>query len=372
MERTTNYAIIGAGNGGHAAAGHIKSQGYHTTLWNRPGEKIEQLKKDPSITLEGKINKKVVLDKVTDNLEEALKDADVISLMVTSDSYDYLAEIMAPFLKDNQMILLNCGGIGGTLIFYQKVRDQGYDPKIIVGETDTCVYGCKMLKIGSSLIKSIKDKMYFTAIPPDLATTFLNNLQEMYPQFEHIADPLDPGFWDITCLHTAGMVLNKDRIKNGEHFLFYIDGVTPKIGEYMEAMDQERVAVANALGLPTESATEWLHSAYGVELADLRTMLHQNEPYQHNAFAPTTFQHRYFLEEVPTKLIPQTEMAKILGIPQPLTTEIIQQACELTNQNLTANGRTLQKLGLTPHDIRNYSKTGIQPYLERNRLQTQP
>lgn len=358
--------VIGAGKGGHAAAGHAKYNGCFVTLWNRPGEKIERLKKEPKITLEGKINDVVTLDKVTDNLEEALIGADVISIMTTSDNYDDIAQKMAPYLKDGQKILLNCGGIGGTLVFNQAVKDAGYYPDITVGETDTCVYGCKVPEVGRSQIKSIKNKMYFTTIPIEGAQDFLDSISPVYTQFEHIEDPLATGFWDVTCFHTAGVVLNEERIRRQEKFLFYMSGVTPEIGKYMEKMDEERVAVARALGLPTETAMEWLNSAYGVEMADLRTMIHNNEPYKYNAYAPTTFNHRYLLEEIPTKFVPQLEMAEVLSIPQPLTREISEKACELTGIDFFLKGRTLKRLGLTPKDIQNYSQQGIRPYLQRH------
>lgn len=352
-------AVIGAGKGGHAAAGHFKQKGFEVALWNRPGEKIEFLKQNPRITLEGKLNGVAELDKVTDNLGEAVSDADIVTVMTTSDVYDEIASSMAPHLKDGQMVILNCGGIGGTLVFRQAVRDAGYSPDIAVGETDTCVYGCKVPEVGRSHVKSIKNKMYFTSIPISAAKDFLESIKGIYPQFEHIEDPLATGFWDVTCFHTAGTVLNEERIRRKDDFNFYIEGITPDIAKYMEALDEERVAVVNALGLPTENAMEWLHSAYGVQMADLHTMLQNNEPYRHNAPAPKTFQHRYLLEEIPTKFVPQLEMADVLGIAQPLTREISEKACELTGIDLFARGRTLAKLGLTREDIRSYKSKGL-------------
>jgi opine dehydrogenase len=361
-------AVLGAGKGGHAAAGHFKLKDYEVALWNRKGHKIDRLKEKPEISLEGKLEGRVTLDLVTDNIEEAIKNAQIISVMTTSDAYDSIAKNLAPYLNDGQMIILNCGGIGGTLLFLNTVRELGQDAQISVGETDTCVYGCKVPEIGTSHIKSIKNKMYFTSIPISAAAGLLESIRPIYPQFEHIQDPLATGFWDVTCFHTAGMVLNEDRIKKKEDFNFYIEGITPEIGEFMEKLDAERVAVAKALGIPTENAMEWLNSAYGVNIADLYTMLQNNEPYKHNAPAPKTFQHRYLLEEIPTKFVPQIEIARTLGIPQPLTEEMTREAEKLTGTDLWAKGRTLSKLGLTEKDIRNYSQQGLHPYMERNDL----
>jgi hypothetical protein len=71
---------------------------------------------------------------------------------------------------------------------------------------------------------------------------------------------------------------------------------------------------------------------------------------------------------MPTKFVPQIEIARTLGIPQPLTEEMTREAEKLTGTDLWAKGRTLSKLGLTEKDIRNYSQQGLHPYMERNDL----
>lgn len=362
-----NYTVIGAGQGGHAAAGHIKLRGHNVKLWNRPGEKIEYLKKNPTISLEGKLNGSFELDTVTDDIEEAIHGSDIITVMTRADLHEDLATKLAPFLKDNQMILLNGGGIGGSLLFHKTINSLGYNPKIIVGETDTCVYGCKVPKIGQSLIKSIKKNMLFSSIPNnEHSEHFLNKIKDIYPQFNYVNDPFMPGFSDGTTFHTAGMVLNQNRIANKENFNFYIEGITKDIAKFMEEMDQERISTAKALGLNVISEIEWLNKAYGIPISDLHTMLQKNEPYKYNAPAPKTFQHRYLVEEIPTKIIPQLEIGEILGIKQPLTKYIADEACKLTQIDFYKTGRNIEKLGLTKEDIINYSKQGIKPYLQRN------
>ena len=360
--------IIGAGKAGHAAAAHMTKQGFQTSLWDRSAEKIETLKKDNNIHVDGAFSGNFKIHNITHDLSKALEGADLISLMLTSDAYEEIAQKMAPLLVDGQKVLLNCGGVGGTLLFHATLRRAGYQPDIVVGETDTCIYACTSPRIGHSLIKSIKNKMYFTATPLSKANSFLEDINKIYPQFQLVEDPLAIGLWDATCFHTAGIIFNAERISKKEDFNFYIEGITPDIARYMERLDQERVNLTKALGIPTESAREWLHSAYGIPLSDLHTMLQQNKPYKQGSPAPKTFQHRYLLEEVPTKLIPRLEFARVLGVPQPLTTEMADRACELTGINLYAKGRTMKKLGFTEDDILNYSKNGIQPYLKRHML----
>jgi opine dehydrogenase len=285
--------------------------------------------------------------------------------MTTADAYEAIAENMAPYLQDEQKIILNAGGIGGSLLVYNTIKKKGYNPKITIAETDTCMYGCKVPEPNTSLIKSIKNKLMFSLLPDVEPDKFLDAINFIYPQLSYINDPLASGLWDATCLHVGGMIFNEDKIRKKEKFLFYIEGVTPEIGEYMEMLDSERMDVAKAMGLKSESVNEWLNSSYGIPIGPLSQMLHKNEPYRYNAFAPTDFNHRYLTEEVPTKMIPQLEMAKILGVPQPMTEWAISKASELVGRNLYQGSRTLEKLGLLPEDIASYSINGIKPYLER-------
>jgi len=361
-------AVIGAGQGGCATAGHMTYEGFDVALWNRPSEKIERMKANPVIRLEGIINDRVTIPTMTDDMAEALDNAQVVSVMVTGDVYEELAARMAPHLQDGQIVILNNAGIGGSLTFHHAVRAAGYSPNIIVSEDDVCIYGCKIPEEGMVLIKSKKEKIFFSALNPADTPKALKAIHQMYPQFVGCKDTFEVGFWNISCFHPAGMVLNADRIRNQEDFNFYCDGITPEIGEFMEEMDAERVRVAKALDLRTETACQWLNTAYSVPMGSLYEMIQANEPYRRNAPAPKTFNARMITEDVPIFLIPQLEIARALGIDQPLTQDITEKACELTGRDFFNEGRTLSKLGLTEKDIRLYSQEGLQSYMERNGL----
>ncbi len=362
------YTIIGAGKGGHATAAHLMSQGNEVCLWNRPGNKINRLKNNPVLSVTGKIEGEFELDLVTDDMEEALGFGELVSVMAVANAYEDIATQMAPHLRDGQGIILNAGGIGGTLLFLQTFLASRYSPSISVGQTNTCLYGCKVPQPGISLIKSIKNEMQFSELATEGGEAIYPKAQLSFPQLALYTDPLLPGLYSIPSMHTIGMVLNEERIRRKEDFRFYVEGVTPEIGRFMENMDAERTAVIAALGLPVETINEWIHNKYGIPMGDLVDMLHANPSYQHNAPAPKTFQHRYFTEEVPTKLVIQMEMARALGIPQPLTEHITSEASRLVGRDLTLEARTLDSLGLTPCDIQNYSEQGIHPYLERHGL----
>jgi opine dehydrogenase len=359
------FSVIGAGKGGCTTAGHVAYMGHDVTLWNRPGDKIEILKAHPIITLEGKINGEGRLACATDDLGEAVDGADIVSIMTTCDAYEDLVPNLAPYLQDGQLVILNNGGIGGSLLFDQLLRQTRTPHDVRIAEIDVCVYGCKTPEIGKALMKSIKDRVYFGTLNSHHTKEALARARIVYPQFTE-CELLEVGFRNITVLHSPVVVLNEGRIRRKEDFNFFTEGITPEIGPHLEKIDRERMAVAYALGLGAETVNEWLNTAYGVEPGPLHEMVRRNEPYTHHAPAPKDFRTRILTEDVPGFLVPQLEIAAVLGIEQPLTKKIAEAACRLTGENYLTTGRTLDKLGLTQEDIRNYSRYGLQPYLERN------
>jgi opine dehydrogenase len=57
-------------------------------------------------------------------------------------------------------------------------------------------------------------------------------------------------------IHPAVSLLNVGRIESPSDFLFYEEGVTPAAGLLMEAVDKERMAIAQGFGLEILSEPE--------------------------------------------------------------------------------------------------------------------
>ena len=86
-------------------------------------------------------------------------------------------------------------------------------------------------------------------------------------------------------LHVANCVANAGRIKSGDSYKFYAEGVMPAVAKLYEAINAERVAVAAALGASVPSLTDWFDRVYGVREATLvetcqRLTYNSDGPYQ--------------------------------------------------------------------------------------------
>ena len=65
-------------------------------------------------------------------------------------------------------------------------------------------------------------------------------------------------------LHVANCVGNAGLIDRGVEYKFYAEGVTPMIGRLYEAINAERVAVADKLGAKVPDLAAWFELTYGV------------------------------------------------------------------------------------------------------------
>lgn len=55
-----------------------------------------------------------------------------------------------------------------------------------------------------------------------------------------------------------------------------------------------------------------------------------------------------------TRVVPLHHMAKVLGVDTSLHKKIIEEAGKILNRNYFKEGRNLDDLGLSPHDILNW------------------
>lgn len=111
-----NISIIGAGSWGTALAVLLHNNGHNVTMWSAVPAEVEMLRNDRQLaSLPG-----VVLDdsvEITDNLEAAMKDRDILVLAVASSYIRVTAKRMKEFLKDGQIIVNVAKGVEEDTLF---------------------------------------------------------------------------------------------------------------------------------------------------------------------------------------------------------------------------------------------------------------
>lgn len=348
MRNATNvrYAVIGAGNGGLAMAGYLALKGFSVNLYNRTREKLEALISYPVITLSGSIEGEGILNLVTGDIGEAVQNTDIIMVTVPATGHRHMAEAMAPYLRDGQIIVLNPGRTGGALEVYETIRKSGCGKNIVVAEAQTFIYACRATGPDSARIFSVKHEVALSAVPARSTRRVVRLLSGAYPQFVAVKDVMETSLNNFGAIfHPAPTLLNSGHIERGQTFEYYLEGITPSIGQMLERLDAERMKVARALGVKAVSAREWLEESYGAKGDSIYEAI-QNNPAYKGLTAPKGLETRYIYEDVPCSLVPIASIAEHLGIETPAVDTIIRLAAMMTGRDFRGEGRTVDKLGL--------------------------
>ena len=366
MAYPTRYTVIGAGHGGKSMAAHLSLMGKEVTVYNRTFAHIEVLAKRKGIELDsyqGGPRGFGSIALATSDMETALKNAQVVMLVVPSSAHADLAKAMAPFMKDGQIIILNPGRTCGAIEFDMTRRKAGSTAKILLAEAETFIYASRADGPAQGRIFRIKEAVPMAALPAIHTEEVLEAISDIYPQFIDGVNVLHTGMNNMGAIfHPALTILNAGRIESTHgDFEFYIDGVTPSVATVLEALDRERVTVASSLGIRARTAMEWLELAYNVKGNDLHEAIHNQSGY-FGIKAPATLNHRYIFEDVPMSLMPIASIGKQYGISVRAMDSIIRLACIIHQTDYYRRGRTIDKLGiknLSVDELKRYVNEGV-------------
>ncbi len=339
-------AVLGAGHGGLAMAGHLAIKGFEIKLFNRSEERLWGVKSTGGIEVEGEIEGFGKIDVVSTNIREVIDDADLIMVVAPATAHRYMAEQCAPYLHDGQIVILHPGRTFGALEFRQVLSQHNVTADAAIAETQTFIYASRAIGPGHVKIFGIKNSIPVASIRAHLIPSVLKQLRVVYPQFVPGDNIFKTSFDNIGAVfHPTLCVLNAGWIEDDAEFQFYINGVTESVAKVLEQVDIERVNVAEALGIRALTARQWLYMAYNTAGDDLHTAMKKNPGYR-GIMAPTTLRVRYISEDVPSSLVPIASVGKKFGVETPTINTIIQLASVLNQTDYKAIGRTVERLGI--------------------------
>ena len=388
------FAVLGAGNGGQAIAAHLAARGMDVILFNRRVERLEPLLAAGTLRVSGAVEATVPVTLhrtgkekthgtragsrantrcgvvwVTDRVEEAAK-ADVLMVTVPATAHAELGRLLAPHVREGQVIVLNPGRTLGAL--EMEMALQGRDGRDdgptrdgawpdggrlrgrmgsgrgpTVAEAQSLLYAARVVGPAHVHVFSIKRWVVLAALPAWRTRLVLDRIRGVFPQFQAAPSVLHTSLDNIGAIfHPAPVLLNLARVEAGESFDHYHQGMTPAVVRVLEAADEERLAVARALGVEIPSAREWLSLAYRAAGEDLYRALQGNTAYT-GIKAPSDLNTRYLWEDVPTGLVPLASLGEAAGVPTPTLNSLIHLASLVHGIDYLHHGRTLRNMGLS-------------------------
>ncbi len=330
---------------------HLALMGFSVSLYNRTASHIEVIKKRGGIELadgsESTPHGFGKLARVTSDMGEAIKNVEIIMVVLPSSAHADIAHAMSPHLKNGQIVILHPGRTCGVLEFSKVLRDTNCTADVTIAEAETFIYASRSDGPAQAHIFRIKEAVPLAALPATRTQQVLDAIQDAYPQFIDGTDVLHTGLNNMGAIfHPALTLLNAGWIEatHGD-YQFYIDGVTPSVARMLEVLDRERVTVASAVGIRARTALEWLKLAYDTDGENLHEAIH-NQPGYYGIKAPPTLNHRYLFEDIPMSLVPIASIGKRYGVAVGGMESIIKIGSIIHRTDYWRRGRTVEKLGL--------------------------
>jgi opine dehydrogenase len=352
VNKIKTIAVLGAGHGGCASAADLTARGFTVRLHARREATLAPLRAAGGITARGVHQGFFPIPIMTTNVAEATAGADLIMLVVPSVAHGYYTDALARLIDGSVPIFLNPGHTGGGLHFLNELRRAGYRGSVKSGETVSLTYVTRMEGPATVGIYSYMRNQSFAALPGRHADQIFALVNAIYPETIMASSVLETALINMNAVfHPPGMILNAGWIQrtNG-NFLFYKEGITDAVGRVAQAVDDERLAVAKALGVPARSFLESFYAA-GLTTDEARHSGSIGRACEASApnktiKSPPSLDHRYLHEDVGYGLVPFAAFGQLAGVPTPTIDGLIRLASIATGIDYCTQGLTLSKMGL--------------------------
>ena len=343
------WAIIGGGNGGQTIAGHLSILGEEVRLFDVVPATVEAINEKGAITLHHAVEGVGKIQFATTDMEKAVNGADVVMMVLPSLYHEAMARQMIPYLKDGMTVLLHPESSCGAMAFKAVMDEMGCKAKIVLGAAGTLLYSTRIQSPGEVYVFGIKSEVPMAALPASDNEKLAEAIRPALPWFVLVENTLKTSLGNINAmLPPAPKLLNTSRIEADPFvpFQYYWEGMTPSVGKYVEAMDQERIAVANAVGLELRTIREDYVAMY--RCGDKDTPLYRlckNNPGYEGIMTSNTLATRYVLEDIPFSLEPIQAIARVAGVPTPKIDAIVILGRTILGDKMM-EGRNSKTLGL--------------------------
>src|SRR5262249_30535112 len=174
-------AILGAGNGGLAAAADLTVRGFEARLYSRSEKTLAPVLERGGVELiEGGKKSFAKIAVASADIAVVAGNADAIMIAAPAVAHSGLAAVLAPHLKPNQVVFLNPGHTGGSLHFASALRRARVNATVC--ETVTLTYICRSLSPASVEVYRRTRSLRFAAFPGKMTADLARALTALYPE----------------------------------------------------------------------------------------------------------------------------------------------------------------------------------------------
>jgi opine dehydrogenase len=367
-------AVLGGGNGGHAVAANLSLAGFKVNFFELPqfADSFEKVLRTKEIQIQGiSIDGVAKLNLSTTDIQQAIKDAEVVFVITPAFGHKAMAEVCAPFVQDGQIIVLMPGS-GGSLEFVNIFKQRKVKREVTFAESCTLPYGARLKGPGhvSVLINAV---ILPTGIFPSKKTGgVIPKLKPFYPMITPAKDVLEAAINNPNpIVHPVATLLSATRIEHSKgEFYLYTEGMTPAVARAYESLNQERLSICKTLGYKLHHWDNLEFKNYNLGETEEECRYRILNTSMDAAFGkdgiyagikmkgPEHLKDRFVTEDVPYGMVLLSTLGDFLGVPTPTHDAVIQLASVINRTDYWKTGRGMKQLGLSQFD-----KKGLKKFL---------
>lgn len=361
-------AVIGAGNGGQAMAAYFALTGCEVRMFDYFEETIKAIKEKGYIELTGAVEGKGKIALASTEIEEVIEGTDLLLVVTPAIYHNKIAKTCAPYIKEGQKIFLSPSSVFGAFAFKKALEDSGCHKKVTIAESHSLLFAARLIENCLVNIGGKKDRLLVASFPACDGEELYDIIKPVIPETVVCDSVLVTSFENTNAMvHPFPTIMNASWEESGNKFKYYWDGIGPTVGDFIEALDAERVEIGKKLGLTLGKDLFDIYMEYkgdyNVEGENVSSMLKNVYAYK-DIYAANTPRIRYIYEDIPTGMVPFTAMGELLGMPvekMKLVTKLCEEMLgeDFTNSEQSRNIKNLGLEGMTAEQIIEYAKTGV-------------
>ena len=247
-----NVTVIGSGNGGMAVGFDWAQHGHRVTVYSQPAhaDNLEAVGQRAASRPRSAGGLRPLAYAGTD-IGAAMEGTETVFVVGPAFATEDFGRDLAPQLRPGMTVVICPGSCGGALAFKRAAGLAVHDASIVVGETSTLPYAARADGEGNVQVFHKFDKgLFAAAVPRSGNSQLLATLRRVYRSISEAATVFQTSLQNGNpVIHPAVTLMNAGLLeRTGGDFRFYEEGITPSVGRVMEAVDNERLAIATALG----------------------------------------------------------------------------------------------------------------------------
>ena len=343
--RSMRVAVLGMGPIGLGSAALLTLRGHQPTLWSPAPGGTEPTE----LRAEGAFQLSIPMT-TAGSCAAAVAGADAVLVAVPATAYRAVLEQLAPALRPGQPVLISGHLSFGALYLSRLLAKRRVTVPIVAWGT-TVVSGRRTAP-GCVRVSSIRTEVDIATLPAAAMEPMLALCRFLFgDRFRVRAGLLAVALSNVNPQnHLAIALCNFTRMERGETW-FQNTNITDSVGRLMEALDAERLSIAEAFGVVVRTLRQHFHLSFHAPEAPLGEMARHLAAAGNDPAAPTSLKTRYVLEDAPFGLYPTVLLGRLSGRPAPLHEAGLLTLSALYGRDLAGDNDIVPTLGLTDLSI---------------------